>query len=637
MQQSLDKFAAAAESLKVRCAVYTRYSSDLQRPTSSEDQIRNCRAAAKEKGWDVLDDYIRSDEELTGRTVVGREGLADLMRLAEQKPKPFDCILIDDTSRLGRYLPDVLKESDTLLFHGVFIYFVSDRLNTSDEGSRIIHMVKGYGDERYSKDLAKKVHRGQEGCIRRGYTAGGTCYGYKNKYLTDPTVKERGHDRVVGVEQEIVPEQSAVVVRIFEMRAAGLSFSDIAKALNAERVAAPRRKYKGRIQDCWVPSSIKEITRNELYRGIRVWNRTEKVLHPSNGRKKKRVKPQSEWIRIDVPDLRIVSEELWDRTQTVNQRMKDLIYGRRQGGLNRTAASRSYLFSGLMTCGVCGGKFAVIIGGHPSKVRYGCTNHRFRNTCTNKVTILRKHLEPQLIAAISRNLLDPRLEPQLLRDFSEQLRAVIELEEKLAAEAASNGPTLTAERADLEKQAVRLADAIGQHGYSQVLSAQLSRVEARMAEIDRLLATKPAPKRRTFTDQQIAEFLRQECQDFCDALTSDPGFARQEIQKRIKKLVLTPINSLQGPVLEVSGDVALLRTDDVLVESPIQRFAQHYNDSTTLHPRSGDPVPAIPLTGIRLRPTPPVLSFSAKALKGLKSLSTAHPPEFMVLAFPQQL
>lgn len=576
MGKQFDKFAAASDGREIRCAIYTRYSSDLQRPTSSEDQIRNCRAAAKDKGWDVLDEYVRSDEEVSGRTLVGRDGLADLMRRAEQNPKPFDCILIDDTSRLGRYLPDVLKESDTLLYHGVFIYFVSDGIDTRDESSRIIHMVKGYGDERYSKDLAKKVHRGQEGCIRKGYTAGGTCYGYKNKYLTDPTVKERGQDRVVGVEQETVPEQAAVVVRIMEMRAAGLSFSQIAKTLNAERVAAPRRKYRGRIQEVWVPSSVKEITKNELYHGVRVWNRTEKLLHPIKGKKAKRARPQSEWIRVEVPNLRIVSEELWEQTQETNRRMKDKIYGRRLGGLNRSAQSRTYLFSGIMCCGLCGGKFSVIVGGHPSKVRYGCTNHRLRLTCTNKATILRNRLEPQLIAAISRNLLDRRLEQQRIRDFSAQLQASIELEERLASEAASSTSNLSLERTDLEQQAIRLADAIGQHGYSATLSAQLSKVESRMAEINRLLTAKPASKLPRFTDEQIAEFLRRETKDFCDALTSDPEFARQEIQKRINRLVLTPRETPDGVVFEVSGDVALLRNGDVLDESPLEGIAQHY-------------------------------------------------------------
>lgn len=40
--------------------------------------------------------------------------------------------------------------------------------------------------------------------------------------------------------------------------------------------------------------------------------------------------------------------------------------------------------------------------------------------------------------------------------------------------------------------------------------------------------------------------------------------------------ILTPKDTLEGPVLEVSGDVALLRTGDVLVESPLEGIAQQY-------------------------------------------------------------
>ena len=592
MQELLNK-TAGGESPRFRCAVYTRYSSDLQSETSSEDQVRNCRSLAQQKGWNVLDEYIRSDEELTGRTLIGREGIADLLRLAQQRPRPLDCILIDDTSRLGRDLPDVLKVCDMFMHYGVFIYFVSDGLDSRDESFRIVHLVKGYGDERYSKDLGKKIHRGQEGKIRKGYTSGASCYGYKNTYIKDATQKGlHGEDKVVAVKQRVIGEQAAIILRIMEMRASGLSFPRIAKILKAEGVPSPQRKYKGKILNCWLPSTIKQITNNELYRGVRHWNRTQRVLNPADGKKNKRVKPKSEWVRVEVPDLRIVSDELWERVQRVNSQMKDKIYGRRLGGLNRTAQSRTYLSSNLMYCGQCGGKFSVIIGGEASKVRYGCKNHRFRDTCSNKLTIKWKPLEQQLIGAISKNLLDPRLEQQRIQDFSAQLQAAIELEEKLASESVSNGSKLKAERADLEQQAIRLADAIGQHGYSSVLSAQLSRVETRMTEIDRLLAAKPALKIPKFTDEQIREFLRQECQDFCDVLAGDPELARQEIQKRIKKLIVTPKDTPDGPVLEVSGDVALLRTGDVLVESPFQRTSEHYIGVS------------MPLAGIILKPAP---------------------------------
>jgi hypothetical protein len=106
-----------------------------------------------------------------------------------------------------------------------------------------------------------------------------------------------------------------------------------------------------------------------------------------------------------------------------------------------------------------------------------------------------------------------------------------------------------------------------------------------MSEIDQFLTAKPASKLPKFTDEQIREFLRQECKEFSDALTSDPEVARQEIQKRIKKLVLTPKVTAEGPVLEVSGDVALLRTGDVLVESPIHGLLS--NTSPSLPPLQG--------------------------------------------------
>jgi hypothetical protein len=58
------------------------------------------------------------------------------------------------------------------------------------------------------------------------------------------------------------------------------------------------------------------------------------------------------------------------------------------------------------------------------------------------------------------------------------------------------------------------------------------------------------------------------------------------------QLAITPKETPEGHVLEVSGDLALLRTGDVLVESPIQRTSQQYIGVST------------PLAGIILNPAP---------------------------------
>jgi site-specific DNA recombinase len=570
----------AGESPKIKCAIYARYSSEQQRKTSIEDQIRNCRAAAEKKGWVVLDDFIRSDEELTGRTLVGREGIADLIRLAMQRPKLFDAILIDDTSRLGRYLPDVLRECDRLIYYEVFIYFVSDGLDTRDENSRLVHMVKGYGDERFVRDHGKKVHRGQEGRVLNGYIHGSRCYGYRNVPITDQTRKGMyGQWAVIGVEQEIIPEQAEAVRRIMEMRACGLSFGRIARTLKGEGVEPPRNPNKAGIP-AWYPSTIKEVTKNELYHGVRIWNRVQNVFNFAEGKKSKRKRPPSEWTRVEVPELRIISDELWAKVQVANQRGRDKYFSTRLGGMNRTAASRTYLFSGIMVCGLCGGNFTVVCGKSPN-VRYGCPNYRFRDTCTNKVSILRTRLEQQLVASLSTNLLDDRLEEERIREFRTQLKIRIELEEKLAREAASNSSQLTEERSELQMQAGHLVDAIAQHGISSLLSSQLSTREARLAEIERLLTAKPTPALPTFSDDEIREFLHKESQDFCQVLIGDPEMAKREIQKRIRKLVLTAKQTPNATVLEVTGDVGLFQRQDVMVNSLMDETVQHYTQPLT--------------------------------------------------------
>ena len=111
----------------MRCAIYARYSSDLQRESSIEDQIRRCRDYAERQGWSVTDEFTRSDRAVSGATLAGREALLSLLEEAKLRPRPFDCLLVDDTSRLGRDLADVLRLVAILRYHDVHY----------DEGNKI--------------------------------------------------------------------------------------------------------------------------------------------------------------------------------------------------------------------------------------------------------------------------------------------------------------------------------------------------------------------------------------------------------------------------------------------------------------------------------------------------------------------
>ena len=113
----------------MRCAIYARYSSDLQRESSIDDQIRKCREYAGLKGWLVLDGYIRSDNAVSGAALATRDALNSLIADAMGRPRPFDRILVDDTSRLARHLADSLTIVERLQFRGVGVVFVSQGID----------------------------------------------------------------------------------------------------------------------------------------------------------------------------------------------------------------------------------------------------------------------------------------------------------------------------------------------------------------------------------------------------------------------------------------------------------------------------------------------------------------------------
>lgn len=50
----------------------------------------------------------------------------------------------------------------------------------------------------------------------------------------------------------------------------------------------------------------------------------------------------------------------------------------------------------------------------------------------------------------------------------------------------------------------------------------------------------------------------------------------ERFQKRIKNLIMTPKETPDGSVLEVTGDVELLRGGDVMLRSSLERTSEQY-------------------------------------------------------------
>ena len=244
---------------KRRCAIYARYSSDLQRESSIEDQKRNCRRYAEREGEPIIERFNVGDEAISGESMEGRPALQALLAAAKLQPRPFDCVLVDDMSRLSRNLADVLRIINIFKYHGVDVVSVTQGIDTAHDNARTLLTFTGLQDEQYLVGLRQKVHRGQEGRVLQGFNPGGRCYGYRNVPIEDPARQGKyGRPAVLGVRQEIVPEEAAVVRQIFQMYVNGMGLASTAKQLNKEGLQAPK-PAKNRTIRAWSRYTIREM------------------------------------------------------------------------------------------------------------------------------------------------------------------------------------------------------------------------------------------------------------------------------------------------------------------------------------------------------------------------------------------
>ena len=402
--------------MTLRVAIYARYSSDSQREASIDDQIRVCRAHAERKGWTVV--HVYADYAISGASA-DRPRFQQLQ--ADFRAGRFEVILAEALDRISRDQEHIAGFYKRANFAGL-------RVVTIAEGDIAeMHVgVTGTMAALFLKDLAQNTHRGLEGRVRAGHSGGGLSFGYRVLRGVRPD------GMLITGELETVPEEAAIVRRVFEDYVGGQSPRAIAKTLNAERIVGARG---GR----WTASLIlgnaareTGLLRNRLYAGERAWNRQRFIKDPSTGKRVARPNPSEAWVITPAPELRIIDAPLWEAAQVRLQAGRRLVVPGQDpiavgdGGLPpntgaRLAAARRapWLLSGLVRCGLCGGPMSVM----GSNGRLGCANHVERGTCTNRRTLLRDTLLRRVLIGLKERLLAPELVEEFVRTYVAEVNA----------------------------------------------------------------------------------------------------------------------------------------------------------------------------------------------------------------------
>jgi DNA invertase Pin-like site-specific DNA recombinase len=179
-----------------------------------------------------------------------RQRLLDVI----EQGAPFQVLIIREQSRFSRRDGDeAFGQLKAIARAGVDVWFYKDRSRFAygTFGDNIMGFVKAESAAEYRRQIAGWTYDSHRQGAQRGWVTGGRVFGYQN-------ARRAGH-----VERDIVSAEAAVVRRIFELAAAGVGKTSIAKRLNADRAPSPRLQ-QGRPSG-WAGSSVREILFRDLY------------------------------------------------------------------------------------------------------------------------------------------------------------------------------------------------------------------------------------------------------------------------------------------------------------------------------------------------------------------------------------
>lgn len=503
----------------LRCAIYARFSCDRQREASIEDQVRRCRAYIEQRGASVDPALVFTDYAISGAST-DRPGFEALLKLVQAKQRGVDVLVVEDVSRLSRDFADAAQLFKQLRYAQVRMLGVGDGIDTDARSAKLMYGVKALISDIYRDDLADKTLRGLKGRFLAGYSAGGLAFGYRNVRETTPD------GRPVGSRIELHEEQAAVVRRIFEMYLAGRSLAMIAKTLNDEGVPSPRAKTKHR-RNGWIASTVRAMLHNDRYTGAWVYNRREWARDPITGKKRPKLRDESEVIRADHPELRIIDPATWQAAQDRLAGVREY-YTRNADGTPKGRAvpgrKTRYLLSGLLVCEDCGAPL-IVVGTDDKSRAYRCGDRLKRGTCKSPVA-LRESIAKERILTTILDELGKRATAAYLKESAERRRR------ELAVELAGQIKDRTKKLDDLDKKIANLVAFIAAGNASAAVSTTLHELEkeaARERAAIRRAQAEHSPVPLPSVEEVLAEF-----QNLQELVASDPLGGREALRSRLR-------------------------------------------------------------------------------------------------------
>ena len=345
----------------MKIAAYCRVSTEKEAQIDSlEKQIEFFNEFTKKNGYELYKLY--ADEGISGKQIKHRKQFQQMME--DAKHKKFEKVVVKDVSRFARNTVDLLQSVRELKSYGVQVDFLNNG-EVMEGGSEFILTILGAMAQQESANMSKRVKFGKDITAKKGRVPN-LVFGY------DKIPDER-------YTLKINEEEAKIVKEIFESYVyKGIGTTKIAWNLNDRGIRTKKTKSK------WVQTSIVRMLKNPIYTG-RVTNKKSEVTDFITGTRKEL--PEEEWIVVERPEMRIISDELFNRAQEI------LAQRSNEFKLNNKREKTEYVFSTLIYCKHCGYSFRRIKRKYkedgPEYIRWVCSgrNSMGVNHCPNTTVI----------------------------------------------------------------------------------------------------------------------------------------------------------------------------------------------------------------------------------------------------------
>ena len=366
-----------------RVAAYCRVSTDSDEQLTSYVTQKKVytEMIARNPEWEFAGLY--ADEGISGTRADKRPQFTQMIK--DCNAGKIDIIITKSVSRFARNTVECLEYVRMLKAKGISIIFEEQNIDTMKCDSELFLVMYAGFAQSESESMSKNI----TWSTRKNFADGKVVFRYSQLL---------GYRKGENGEPEIVPEEAAVVERIFQMFLAGMTLRDISAELQAENITFPDKKFM------FTKRMVQNILRNEKYCGDCILQKTVTVDCITKERKINQGEAPMYLVENNHPP--IVSREMFNRTQEELSRRNALPAKSTKTALTSSGKYSKYALTDVLICGECGSRYKRCTWARNGKKRvvWRCVSRLDYGTkyCKKSPTVDEELLQEAIVRALNR-------------------------------------------------------------------------------------------------------------------------------------------------------------------------------------------------------------------------------------------